>query len=90
MSFVETGRMFYYNSVFQKSNRMAVWVCEISEKYMSSTTASFISFSKKLLFYPLSRNLTQAASVIKLNIACGPQMPKGYRSLSSTLRSDRK
>ena len=26
---------------------MAVWVCEISERYMSSTTETFISFSKK-------------------------------------------
>jgi hypothetical protein len=44
--FVEMGRMFYCNSVLQISNCTAIWVCEISEQYMSSATASFISFSK--------------------------------------------
>ena len=48
--FLQIGRMFYCDGVFQMSNCMAIWICEISERYVSSTTASFISFSKSYCF----------------------------------------
>lgn len=45
-NFVEIGRMLYCDTVFQKSNYMAICVCDISERYMSFTGESFI-FSQK-------------------------------------------